>query len=276
MNKSEDIKDLAKALSLAQAAIKGAKADSVNPFFKSSYADLSSVWDAIRGPFTANGLSVTQLIEEQEKSSALTTVLMHSSGQWISSSFQIRTTKNDPQGFVAGVTYARRTSLSAIAGVAEIDDDGNEAAGKGKPESVPQKDVVAAENYFLSNTQEPQGDFPAFDQLPKERPPQYSTPKNEIIANKQMKVPEVSASIVPQISGGSGVMPPQSVTSTTITSGSQLSEKQIKRLWAIANKNKWTTEQVEGYCARTYKIDSVTKLTRANYDHLCNFMEQPK
>jgi hypothetical protein len=237
MNKSEDIKDLAKALSLAQAAIKGAKADSVNPFFKSSYADLSSVWDAIRGPFTANGLSVTQLIEEQEKFSALTTVLMHSSGQWISSSFQIRTTKNDPQGFVAGVTYARRTSLSAIAGVAEIDDDGNEAAGKGKPESVSQKDADVATNYF-EPIQPPQEDFPAFDQLPEKKPAQQPAPIS--------------------------------------TSGGQLSEKQIKRLWAIANKNKWTTEAVLGFMARTYKIDSVAGLTRTNYDHLCNHLEQPK
>lgn len=174
MNKSEDIKDLAKALSLAQAQIKGAKADSVNPFYKSTYADLSSVWDAIRKPFTDNGLSVAQLIEEQEKFSSLTTILIHSSGQWLSSTFQIRTTKNDPQGFVAGVTYARRTALSAISGVAEIDDDGNEAAGKPTPIKTAQ-DAANPMNYFekqrpdVNPNMGPEDDFPAFDKFPEKK-----------------------------------------------------------------------------------------------------------
>lgn len=60
------------------------------------------------------------------------------------------------------------------------------------------------------------------------------------------------------------------------TSGGALSEPQIKRLWAIANKNHWSTEQVHAFMARTYRIDSIKGLTYANYEHLCKTMETPQ
>ena len=52
MNQSEQINELSKALSVAQSQMSFARKDSKNPFFKSSYADLSSVWDACREPLT--------------------------------------------------------------------------------------------------------------------------------------------------------------------------------------------------------------------------------
>ena len=56
MNKSESIKELAGALSKAQGAMTAAKMDSVNPFFKSKYADLGSVIQASKSTLAANGL----------------------------------------------------------------------------------------------------------------------------------------------------------------------------------------------------------------------------
>jgi hypothetical protein len=49
MNKSENITTLAVALVKAQADIKAALKDSTNPHFKSKYADLGSVVDAVKG-----------------------------------------------------------------------------------------------------------------------------------------------------------------------------------------------------------------------------------
>ena len=131
MNKSDDIKELALALSKTQALLKGALKDSNNPFFKSKYADLASVWEACREPLAANGLSVVQMpCNDTPDSVALETILMHTSGQWISSVFSMPVSKHDAQAVGSAITYARRYALAAVVGIAPEDDDGNLASGK--------------------------------------------------------------------------------------------------------------------------------------------------
>jgi len=131
MNSSEQIDKLAAALSKAQSVLKGAKADSTNPFFKSSYADLESVWDAIRGPLTDNGLSVTQTTDVTEFGPVLVTTLIHSSGQWISGRYPLISAKpNDPQALGSATSYARRYTLAAIMGVYQSDDDAEKAVSR--------------------------------------------------------------------------------------------------------------------------------------------------
>ncbi len=133
MDKSDSIKELAVALAKAQAKIEGALRDSANPFFKSKYADLSSVVDAIKSPLSVNGLSYTQVMHEAENAVAVETIIMHSSGEWIScGKLSVPVVKADAQGYGSALTYARRYSLSAAFGVAPEDDDGN-AAAKAKP-----------------------------------------------------------------------------------------------------------------------------------------------
>jgi len=124
---SDKLDALFAALSKAQGEIAGAKKDSTNPFFKSSYADLASVCDALREPFTKNGLSYIQLTEED---GTVVTMLCHSSGQWIKGRLKIDPVKKDPQGIGSAITYARRYALAAIAGVAQIDDDGEAAMSR--------------------------------------------------------------------------------------------------------------------------------------------------
>lgn len=123
MKKSDQLGELAAALSKAQGEISAAIKDTTNPFFKSKYADLAEVWSVIRGPFTKYGLSVSQGMEGD----SLTTLLMHSSGQWIESSTLLLYEKNTPQGLGSAITYNRRYALSAIAGVVQEDDDGESA-----------------------------------------------------------------------------------------------------------------------------------------------------
>ena len=128
MDKSESIKELAAALSKAQGAIEGAVKDTSNPFFKSKYADLASVWAAIRKPLAENGLSVTQFVEDTDHGIGVSTMLMHSSGEWVSSKFSMPVSKVDAQGVGSAITYARRYALAAVCGVAPEDDDGNAAS----------------------------------------------------------------------------------------------------------------------------------------------------
>jgi len=129
---SGELKDLAAALAKAQAKVKGATKDATNPHFRSKYADLSSIWDACRSALTENGLSVVQApglaTEGPAFQATLTTMLLHSSGQWIRSTAAAPLTKDDAQGVGSALTYLRRYALAAYAGVAPEDDDGNAAA----------------------------------------------------------------------------------------------------------------------------------------------------
>jgi hypothetical protein len=128
MERSESINELALALSKAQGEITGAIRESSNPAFRGAkYADLSAVWEGIRGPFAKHGLSVVQGLSSVEGGVHCETMLMHSSGQWVSSGLTIPADKLNAHGYGSAATYARRFGLQAIAGIAPIDDDGNAA-----------------------------------------------------------------------------------------------------------------------------------------------------
>ena len=136
MQKSEQINEIAAALSKAQAAMPPAKKESTNPFFGSSYADLASVVDAVRKPLAENNLAVCQTFNASADASTVTieTTLLHSSGQFITGELTLRPVKADPQGIGSACTYGRRYSLMAICGLAAEDDDGNAAThGKAEP-----------------------------------------------------------------------------------------------------------------------------------------------
>jgi hypothetical protein len=129
MFQSENINELAAALSKAQGEISPAIKDNVNPHFKSKYADLNSVWNACRQPLSKNGLAIIQTMGHDDKGHLqLITTLVHSSGQWIKSHLPIVTQKNDAQGIGSALTYMRRYSLSAIVGIAPDEDDDGESA----------------------------------------------------------------------------------------------------------------------------------------------------
>jgi len=128
MNKSESIKELAAALNKAQAEMSGAKKKATNPFFKSKYSDLNAVVDAIRIPFCDNGLSYSQFPLFSDKCVGVETILMHESGEWISSVLMLPMVKQDPQAAGSAITYARRYSLQSIAGIPSEDDDGDHAS----------------------------------------------------------------------------------------------------------------------------------------------------
>ena len=136
---SESIGALAAALAKAQGIMLGAAKDAANPFFKSSYADLASVWAACRAPLAANGLSVIQTTGiDADGRAQLITTLAHSSGEWISGHYPVRPVKDDPQGLGSAITYARRYALSAMVGIAPEDDDAEAAMDRNaKPASKP-------------------------------------------------------------------------------------------------------------------------------------------
>jgi hypothetical protein len=128
MQKSDSIKEIAAAMNKAQGEMSGAKKGASNPFFKSKYADMNSVVDAVRVPFCNNGLSYSQFPLFEEGKVGVETLLMHESGEWISSVLLLPMTKQDPQAAGSAITYAKRYALQAIAGIPSEDDDGNQAS----------------------------------------------------------------------------------------------------------------------------------------------------
>lgn len=131
MKHSEIIKDLAVALSKAQASMTAAPKLKTNPHFKSKYADLPALWDTARKALADNGLALLQLPRHvPEGGICIETVLVHSSGQWIADDgLFVPATKQDAQGYGSAMTYARRYSMGALLGlVSDEDDDGNAAS----------------------------------------------------------------------------------------------------------------------------------------------------
>jgi hypothetical protein len=128
MNKSESIKEIATAMAAAQAEMGSAKKGKDNPFFKSKYADISEVIKVIKEPFANNGLSYVQFPVEKDGRVGVETILMHSSGEFVSHEFTVNLSKQDAQGAGSAITYCRRYALQSIAGIPAEDDDGNTAS----------------------------------------------------------------------------------------------------------------------------------------------------
>jgi hypothetical protein len=123
MKKSEEINELALALNKAQSEMGGAVTDANNPFFKSKYADLGSIIKVIKPPFANNGLSYSQFPITEESRIGVETVIMHSSGQFISNEFTMNVPKADPQSAGGVISYCRRYALQAVCGVPAVDSD---------------------------------------------------------------------------------------------------------------------------------------------------------
>lgn len=144
MEQSEAINDLAAALAKAQGQIEGAAKAAENPAFKRDgkamkYADLTAVWNACRDVLSEHGLAVIQAPGlTTEGRMTMTTMLVHSSGQWVRETLSIPLAKQDPQGYGSAVTYARRYALQSFIGIAPEDDDGN-AASAPAPRREPER-----------------------------------------------------------------------------------------------------------------------------------------
>lgn len=131
---------LSLALVTALAEIGGAAKDKVNPAFKSKYADLSSVIDAIKPVLARHDLGFTQSTEPSEGGVIVETILWHTDGEKQSlGKLFVPANKQDAQGFGSALTYARRYSLMTAFGVPAEDDDGNAAARSPRADPVGQK-----------------------------------------------------------------------------------------------------------------------------------------
>ena len=137
---SPELDQLATALAAAQGSMQGAVKDRTNPAFKSSYADLASTWDACRVALSTNGLAVSQHPGRLEDGSVtVTTMLLHRSGQHITSVCSALPRDASPASVGSVVTYLRRYGLAAAVGVSPEDDDGQAASQPAAPYAPAQR-----------------------------------------------------------------------------------------------------------------------------------------
>lgn len=129
------MQNLLTALCSASAEISNPKKDSKNPHFRNEYASLESVLEAVMAPLQRHGLVLTQTLEPATEDMILRTTLWHAkTGERMDSCVVLAPQKKDPQGYAAACTYYRRLTIKALLGLAEVDDDGNEAS---QPQAAP-------------------------------------------------------------------------------------------------------------------------------------------
>ena len=144
---SENIESkLIQALIKAQGEMGRAKKDTDNAFFKSKYADLASVMDAIDQVIKLHDLAYFQKFHDHEGGIAIETIILHSSGEKLSNGIlRVPAVKQDAQGYGSAITYARRYSLQTAFGIAPEDDDGN-AAVDAKNKDIEKKALEKAKS----------------------------------------------------------------------------------------------------------------------------------
>lgn len=129
MKTSEKINELLPDLFKVKASILPLKKEAENPYFSSSYVDLNGVLDGVEPILEKNGFILLQPVSGR----IVETVLLHKSGQFISSDMELVLSKNDMQALGSAVSYARRYSLMSLLGLKALDDDGNASAFEKAP-----------------------------------------------------------------------------------------------------------------------------------------------
>lgn len=298
--------ELFKALSIAQSQMSFAVKDSVNPHFKSKYADLASCWEACREPLTKNGLSIIQFITLQNAQHVLVTKLAYTSGESIEGYLPLLTASNTMQALGSAITYARRYGLSSMVGICQDDDDGNLASVTNQPAQKPSTGKFQSAADHIP-TKELTKDIPKMAPTPPDDKEKveagfYIIPTG-IYANK--RVMDVSFDDLKQYAQSlhrdntNGMRPPKqseilllgeinkyldSVTTTIKHNPAQsvyqkpgnfnsITDPMQKRLFAIHNKSGWTNDELKNFLKGSMNVDSSKNLNSAQYAEICKILE---
>ena len=137
MRTSEKIKEIGIAVIAFEAEMEAVHKGAENPFFKSKYADLPSILQAIKQPLEKHGLGIVQGVAEGNNQSVIVikTRLIHASGEWIETDTPVYLAKFDPQSTGGAITYGRRYSIQALLNLSAEDDDANSISPQVPPQT---------------------------------------------------------------------------------------------------------------------------------------------
>ena len=141
MQRSDTIGELAKALAAANLEITNPSLDAVNPHFKSRYASLGAIINAVRLPLARHGISAVQTVSTDGGAVGVTTTLLHASGEWMAeTAMSALPDRATVQQLGSIITYLRRYCLASVTNiVGEEDQDGNEASLPSAPRTEARK-----------------------------------------------------------------------------------------------------------------------------------------
>lgn len=139
-----DHKTVYHALTAAQQEFGQVKKGSINPAFKSKYADLADVASVVIPPLSANGVAVLHYTTTVGDAKCMRTEFYHAdSGTKVWCDIELIADKQNMQGMKSATTYAKRIGLESLSGIAPEDDDGN-ATAKYPPRQAAQPPKPAA------------------------------------------------------------------------------------------------------------------------------------
>ncbi len=301
VRKSQTIGKLIEALAKATYRFEDVAKDTINPFFKSKYADLAALINATRPYLAECGLVVSQFPLMDGTRAGTTTIIAHSSGEWMESDLTLPITKADAQGAGSAITYARRYAYQSVLNVAgEVDDDANMATGK-KP-----KEVEAAEDAYLEKTGQPKAApnlVSAFKamfktsgkteaQLAAILRTRYSAndpseltrdelgelvkwaaskePIEETLKTSVAAVPKAQERVLDTSVSQTATQAP--ATSQAAPKG-LVTDKQLARLFAIGKSHNVPPDDIKRYVLESYGYNDTHQLTRLQYDHVVRWTE---
>lgn len=159
---SPEIDKLVPALHKAKAEFGAVTKDSFNPHFKSKYADLGGVLEAVEPALHKHDLVIVQpTLTTDDGKHRVQTILFHTSGQWMASEWELHPVKSDPQGEGSALTYGRRYGVMALLGLAPEDDDGNDASTRNSNQRTENEQQRAERRASMEQAVERSVDWPA-------------------------------------------------------------------------------------------------------------------
>lgn len=256
---SEQVGELAKALAASRKKFEKVVKDASNPFFKSKYADLSNIIEATAVPLAEQGLSIIQGPGKVSDGRVeLTTLLLHSSGQWIRCESEMLMAKQDAQGIGSAITYGRRYAEQSILNVAGEDDDGNAAASR-KPANN------ESNEQYDQRTEDQKVVMPSQAQAMHEA--MKRTGKSEALVASYLK--EKGYKQFEQVLRSDFQTVLKWLNTAQKASGADLTPDLQKSVRDAVNKKLWATTaeksipdgDVKTYSYERFKVDSMTKLS---------------
>lgn len=265
MNSSLTTKEIFAALVQAKAEFKPAVKASVNPHFRSNYADLATVISATEEALSKNGLCIIQSPQGDVSRQSVTIVtrLGHISGEWIEGQLELpamNRDKFDPQSVGSAITYARRYALMGMLGITAEDDDGNAASATPSPAVNRASQVKPAP--IAEALRDTKPDFNEYEAYLSEAEGAAYQLTPEILAYG--KETEISYRMEP-------IASPKQVAKVMPAVKSLISDSQNKRFWAIAMRNGKTKQEIVNYLGSIGYEDSKEMPWGKTYDAACEW-----
>lgn len=263
---TESIAKLTEAMAAAAQEFGEVIKDVTNPFFKSTYADLSTLISATRSQLGKHGLVIFQGPGFNEASGpSITTLLSHVSDEWIAVDLPLPAARLDPQGVGSALTYSRRYGYGPMLNVAAEEDDDANAATASRKEQLEKLDQEMTAQERISGPQ-----VKAFEKActehgrTAEQIKQFLDELNGYVQVIEIQKKDYQTAIRWALNQGNDLV--------SELSGA-LQQTMIKKLYAIAAKKKVSNDDIHRMVQETYQKDSFKKLTQKQFEDVTQWLD---